>query len=162
MVARGFRAPSVAAFVLLVSGILGAAGTTRMSRQYVEGARTLSLFEVGVEVAAVSPALELSLSYLNPGPWPVTLLEVQVLAWHGGDYLGAASRDLRQNPLVVAPSSTGQLTLTFPAGTETARPPAGDGAGASWRFYLSGRLELPVLGARTFSREAVYSDVEGS
>lgn len=157
----GWRSPTALAVVLGLLGTLAGAANVQMGRRYVEAAATLSRFEVSVRPLpdpAASPRV--SVEYRNPGPWPITLLEVQVLAWRNGQYLGAASRDLRRAPLVLPPGAASVLDLTFPNMARPASEP-GPSGGEAWHFTVSGRIELPVLGARSFSRESRYVVGEG-
>lgn len=157
----GWTSPKALAALLGLLGILTGAATVQMGRRYVEAAATLSRFEVSVQpVSHPGAPVGVSVQCRNPGPWPVTLLEVQVLAWRDGEYLGAASRDLRRAPLVLPPAGASTLDLTFPdAAWPGAEPDRADGE--AWYFTVSGRIELPVLGARSFSRESRYVTGEG-
>lgn len=150
---------TAAAALLAVLGAAAGAGNVQMARRFGDAATTLSRFQVSVlPVAPAGEGLGLRVDCFNPGPWPVSVLEVQVLAWQEGAYVGAASRDLRGAPLVLAPGTAGSVDLSLPGGVRLeGRDAAGD-----WRFAVSGRLEVPVLGARTFGRETRYTPEGGA
>ena len=142
-------------------GSLAAAANVYMGRRYVEAAATLSRFEVSVRpIPASGASFGVSVEYHNPGPWPIALLEVQVLAWRDGHYVGAATRDLRNAPVVVSPGTSRSVELTLPGSRTAAVEPGRTDEGTQWRFTASGRIELPMLGARSFTRETRYPDAE--
>lgn len=167
MSAPAWRSPAAVAAVLAVLGALAAAANVQMSRRYVEAAATLSRFQPVVRpVSLPGGAPGVRIEYQNPGPWQVALLEVQVLAWRDGVYLGAATRDLRAAPLVVPPGDSRAVELTLPPlsstrGEEDASAQEPPGEAGTWFFSVSGRMELPIVGTRSFSRESRYPAGEG-
>lgn len=146
------------AALLAVLGAASAAGSVAMARRYVQMAATVSRFEARAEpVALPDGRAGVRVRYRNPGPWPVELVEAQVLAWHDGRYVGAASLDLRARPLQLPPGGEEAVELAWPGAPEATAVMGAPGAGG-WRFSLSGRLILPAVGVRTFQRAAAFPE----
>ncbi|WP_324717548.1 hypothetical protein U7230_04520 [Carboxydochorda subterranea] len=141
---------------LAIAGTLGLAGSWSLAQRYVALTRALNRLAVDVARVQAAPRLVVDLRYRNGGPWPVVLLEVQVLAWQDGRYAGAASVDLRDRPLEI-PAAGGEQLLQVPFAS--AAPP---GTATVWRLAVSGRLQLPVAGSHTFEYRVEYHPGEGS
>ncbi|NLG70016.1 MAG: hypothetical protein GX496_10755 [Firmicutes bacterium] len=159
MGARRWSFSTLAAVLLAVLGVASAAGSVEMARRYVRVAATLGRFESAAEPMVLADGrLGVRIAYRNPGPWPIALLEIQVLAWRDGRYVGAASLDRRANPLEVPPGGSRAVELAFarPAGD----PPAVSGVDdvGAWVVQLSGGMQLPVIGPRPFARRTLYPE----
>ncbi|HEY8424752.1 MAG TPA: hypothetical protein VIK73_01905 [Limnochordales bacterium] len=154
---RRWSASALVAVLLVAMGVASAAGSVEMGRRYVMLAATMGRFESSVEPIILADGRPgVRIAYGNPGPWPIDLLEVQVLAWRDGRYVGAASLDMRAGALQVPAGGSRAVELAFPGLPSDMPAVVGGDHGGAWTFQVSGRVSLPVIGPRPFVQRSVY------
>lgn len=146
----------------MVAGALSAAGSLYVAQAYVEATRTLTGLSMQVHEAARSAGeVVVGLELSNGGPWPVEVLELQVLAWQGPRYVGLATADWRAQPLDLAPGARRRVRLAVPTLTAGGAPDAasaGRQAPEPWRLRISGRIHLARMGPRPFQQTVTFDE----